>query len=162
MRKNEKRWWDGYTDKQLSWIACNYIHEPFFKTILEHKIIMDKSENINTKIRSSLKILNNHFEFLLPKYLKAFQEIYNFVARENNSEQIDLGLYISLLEFGSSKESEVILRDSGLPIEVIKKIKHHFYKCENIEEVKKVKNEMIVEIKEKITIFEGKLLDRYL
>lgn len=154
--------WNGYTYKQLSWLAGDYIRKPYLRTIISHEIIMGNSKNINTRIRNALKILSQHFEFLLPRYIQVFQEIYNFVAKERGGKELELGYIINLLEYGTSNEVEVLLRDAGLPLEIVRKVKAFFDNCEDANAIIARKRERYEDLKKVLNRFEMQLLDRYL
>ncbi len=154
--------WKGYTAKQMAWLASDYIKLPYFKTILNNPIIENYSENLNTRIRKALRILNQHFEFLIPRYMQAFQEIYNFVANERSKRSIELGYVVSLLEYGTADQTEIILRDTGLPLEIVQKVKRYFNGCEDVGAIAVRKKERETDLRKILDEFEMKLLDRYL
>lgn len=154
--------WKGYTIKQMTWLAFDYIKHPYFKTIMDNIIVASSSKNVNTRIRKSLRILCQHFEFLLPRYAQAFQEIYNFVAKERGERSIELGYIISLLEYGTSDQVAILLRDAGLPLEIVNKVKRMFGNCENMNALMERKRNIRPLLEKVLNVFELKMLDRYL
>lgn len=66
-------------------------------------------------------------EFAWPKYLIAFENIYNYVADERSKENLDLSYVISILEYGFTDTHQILLKESGLPTEIIKR-SHIFFR----------------------------------
>lgn len=152
----------GQTAKQWRWLASEYINKPNFKTVIAHTILKDYSSDINTRIRRSLKIMTQYFEFMFPKYMQALQELYNFVADERKAKPVDLGLLISFLEYGTSDEVEILLRDAGLPLEIVKKIIKVFSGCTDMNEIVSRRKKREPELRSLLSGFEFKLLLTYL
>ena len=71
-------------------------------------------------------------------------------------------MVIAKLEYGTTQNHEIILRDSGLPNEVVKKISHYFKDCESYEEIHQVSRQKSYEIKQSIHPIERKILDKYI
>ncbi|EMK6648567.1 hypothetical protein V9J44_003144, partial [Vibrio cholerae] len=101
-------------------------------------------------------------EFSWPKYLKTFSNIYNYVAKEKHQPLIALDMVIARLEYGTTENHEIILRDSGLPNEIVKKVSHHFRGCETYEDIYEVSRSKNNEIKISIHPIESKILDKYI
>ena len=107
-------------------------------------------------------LMSKYFEFVWPKYLKSFENMYNFVAFERSQKTIDLAMLIAQLEYGTTKNHEIILRDFGLPHEIVKKISKYFKQCESFEDIQKIKIRKRKKIKKEIYPIEYKILNKYL
>ncbi|HDI3315191.1 TPA: hypothetical protein PMD22_002762, partial [Vibrio cholerae] len=91
-----------------------------------------------------------------------FSNIYNYVAKEKHQPLIALDMVIARLEYGTTENHEIILRDSGLPNEIVKKVSHHFRGCETYEDIYEVSRSKNNEIKISIHPIESKILDKYI
>jgi helicase len=88
-------------------------------------------KSTDAKVRSLFYLMNHYFEFALPKYLKAFETIFNSAYRSN----LSLGLVIKKLEYGVAKDHEIIFKEMGLPSSMIQKISSQFDGCKDISEI---------------------------
>jgi ERCC4-related helicase len=143
----------GFPLFRLKHFSKYYVYkDPLIKDI----ILQQESQNIDTKIRSTFRLISHYFEFSLPKYLTVFENIYNFVS----NEKISLKFLITKLEFGFTDNHEVLLRDIGVPYNIIKNISEHFEDCKNLEELKM--KYFFIESKLKILPYEKQIIKRYL
>lgn len=137
-------------------------HSPSFKVLLQSDTVQRQRSSENARIRYVFDLMSKYFEFVWPKYLKSFQNIYNFVAKERSQKEIDYAVLIAKLEYGTTENHEIILRDSGLPNEIIKKVSHLFKKCDSFEDMV-AKSTFIRPILEKyLRPIEMKVFNKYL
>ncbi|MGL4795956.1 MAG: DEAD/DEAH box helicase [Aeromonas jandaei] len=137
-------------------------HSPSFKELLTSDTVQRARNNDNSRIRYVFDLMSKYFEFAWPKYLKTFTNIYNFVASWKNQPLLSLDMVIAKLEYGTTENHEIILRDSGLPNEIVKKLSHYFRGCETYEDVYNVSRSKNKEIKMFIHPIESKILDKYI
>lgn len=137
-------------------------YSPSFKELLGSSAVQRARNNDNSRIRYVFDLMSKYFEFTWPKYLKTFSNIYNFVASEKNQPLISLEMVIAKLEYGTTENHEIILRDSGLPNEIVKKLSPYFKGCETYEEIYNVSRVKSNEIKKSIHPIESKILDKYI
>lgn len=137
-------------------------YSPSFKDLLTSDTVQRARNNDNSRIRYVFDLMSKYFEFAWPKYLKTFTNIYNFVASWKNQPLISLDMVIAKLEYGTTENHEIILRDSGLPNEIVKKLSHYFRGCETYEDVYNVSRSKNKEIKMSIHPIESKILDKYI
>lgn len=137
-------------------------YTPSFKLLLDSDTVQRARKSDNARIRYVFDLMSKYFEFVWPKYLKSFENIYNFVASEKSQKKIDLAMLIAQLEYGTIKNHEIILRDSGLPTEIVKKISRHFKECESFEDIQKAKEHKRAQIINEIHPIEVRILDKYL
>ncbi len=105
---------------------------------IKQLILAIKSVNIDTKIRNAFRLITHFFEYALPKYLTAFQNLFNFVYKENfgREEGINLLYVITVLEFGFEHKHEIALKEAGLPLNIIHKIADRFSDCKDLEQIR--------------------------
>ncbi|WP_228757985.1 DEAD/DEAH box helicase [Idiomarina loihiensis] len=121
-------------------ITKYYIYKrPNFRELLYSKQAIYLRDSINPRIRLVFNLLSKYMEFAWPKYLIAFENIYNYVADERSKENLDLSYVISILEYGFTDTHQILLKESGLPTEIIKKISHLFSDCESYEDIIRVR-----------------------
>lgn len=137
-------------------------YTPSFKELLSSDTVQRARANDNSRIRYVFDLMSKYFEFSWPKYLKTFSNVYNFVATEKHQPLIALDMVIAKLEYGTTENHEIILRDSGLPNEIVKKLSHHFKGCETYEDIYDVSRSKNNEIKSSIHPIESKILDKYI
>lgn len=137
-------------------------HSPSFKELLTSDTVQRARNNDNSRIRYVFDLMSKYFEFAWQKYLKTFTNIYNFVASWKNQPLISLDMVIAKLEYGTTENHEIILRDSGLPNEIVKKLSHYFRGCETYEDVYNISRSKNKEIKMSIHPIESKILDKYI
>ncbi len=137
-------------------------HKPPFKLLLEHDAVVKARTTDNARIRYVFDLMSKYFEFVWPRYLKAFEAIHNFVANETGENNIDLSFLIATLEYGTTESHEIILRDSGIPREIIKKISRHFSKCESFDDIQSLYSKSRVDINRSLHPIEIKVLNKYI
>lgn len=137
-------------------------YTPSFKELLSSDTVQRARANDNSRIRYVFDLMSKYFEFSWPKYLKTFSNIYNFVATEKHQPLIALDMAIAKLEYGTTENHEIILRDSGIPNEIIKKVSHYFKGCETYEDIYNVSHSKNNEIKKSIHPIERKIFGKYI
>ncbi|CDU07953.1 DEAD/DEAH box helicase domain protein [Vibrio coralliirubri] len=135
---------------------------PSFKVLLQSDTVQNARKKENARIRYVFDLMSKYFEFVWPKYLKSFQNIYNFVAKERSQKPIDVSMLIAKLEYGTTENHEIIMRDSGLPNEIVKKISHRFKGCENFEDVVIKANIIKPYLTDELRPIEMRVLNKYL
>ncbi len=137
-------------------------HSPSFKMLLKSDTVQKARTSENARIRYVFDLTSKYFEFVWPKYLKSFQNIYNFVSSERSQKQIDFSVLVAKLEYGTTENHEIILRDSGLPNEIIKKVSHLFKGCESFEDIVAKASSLRVVFNKVLRPIELRVLDKYL
>ncbi len=151
----------NYTIGQLTRFTKYYVYlKPTIKELIKEQT---HTKYIDTKVRNTFTLISKYFEFALPKYLTAFENLYNFVYEEknNNNKGISLSYLITILEFGHSEEHEIALKEAGLPNEIIKKVSKRFNDCSNLEQIR-LKFRMNPYLINSLTNFEKKIFNRYI
>ncbi|NLA23365.1 MAG: hypothetical protein GX879_00195, partial [Bacteroidales bacterium] len=151
----------SYTINELSRLTKFYVYKkPSLKELINAHVY--KSDNIDTVVRNTFNLISHYFEFALPKYFTAFENLFNFVCydRGKSDKQIKLKYLITLLEFGHDNPHEIALKESGLPNEIIKKVGNSFSDCNSLEEIRD-KYKMNPYLISNLTEFEKKLFNRY-
>jgi len=136
--------------------------KPSFSQLLANRTVIDRRPNIDSRIRYVFDLISKYFEFIWPKYIMAFQNIYNYAANVLGYTPIALELMIAQLEYGTTKNHEIILRDCGIPSESIRKITGIFANCETLDDVQRVKNTNLAKINSLLDPIEVKIIDRYI
>jgi helicase len=130
---------------------------------IKQLISNQKGEKVDTKVRNAFSLITHFFEFALPKYFTAFENIFNFVY----GEKIKLGNGISLkylitkLEFGFVNNHEIAFKEAGLPNDIISKIQNNFKECKSLEEIR-VKIKFNPFLLNSLSPFEKKIFNRYI
>lgn len=117
----------------------------------------------DTRIRSAFSLISDYFEFALPKYFAAFENLFNFVCYEFFSikDAISMKTLITKLEFGSVEKHEIILKEAGVPVGIIRKIADRLSDCDNIHKIR-AKLSLDSDIKEILSGYEKSILEKYL
>jgi helicase len=152
----------NYTINELVSKTLYYVYKkPSLKELIDSHTY--KSENIDTVVRNTFNLISHYFEFSLPKYFKAFENLFNFVCSEKGQKEkaINLTYLITLLEFGHDNSYEIALKESGVPNEIIKKIANKFSDCNSLEEIR-LKLKLNPYLVENLSNFEKKLVKRYI
>jgi len=135
----------------------------YFKPPIKQLIADFPSNNVDTRVRNAFSLISNYFEFALPKYLTAFENIFNFVAVEKqiSTKGISLTYLITILEFGHSEEHEIALKEAGLPNDIVNKISDAFKDCNSLQQIryKYRANPFLIK---PLTDFEQKIFKRYI
>lgn len=151
----------NYSIRQLIRLTKFYVYKkPSLKELIA---IHDTTESIDTKVRRAFNLISHYFEFSLPKYLTAFENLYNFIYGEmgKGGKGISLAYLITTLEFGHSEEHEIALKEAGLPNEIIKKVSEQFADCSTIEQVR-IKAALNPSLLSNLNSFERKIFNRYI
>lgn len=154
--RENKNFWIGELTKQTKY----YIYKnPSIKLL----ILNQKGAKTDTKIRSAFSLVTHFFEFALPKYFTAFENIYNFIYHENNLGEngITLKYLITKLEFGFVSNHEIALKEAGLPNDIISKIAKNFNECKSLEEIRE-KVRFNPFLTNSLTPFEKKIFNKYI
>lgn len=156
---NEK---NEYGKKILLDLTKYYIYQqPSFHELLNSSTMKYLSPNENARIRLTFDTITKYFEFIWPRYFKAFEGIFNFVAIEKNQKPLSLDYIVALLEYGTNENHEIILRDAGIPREMIGKLSEFFVSCENFQEVQEVFNKFRGRVKSRLSEIEYKIFCKY-
>ncbi|MES2181542.1 MAG: DEAD/DEAH box helicase [Pseudomonadota bacterium] len=137
-------------------------YQPTFKQLLISDTVVNARTKVNSRIRFVFDLTTKYFEFVWPRYIKAFANLFNYVAHEKNLPTINLDLLIAQLEYGTTKSHEILLRDSGIPREIIKKISVYFKDCETFDEIQAIILSNKRKIYSSVEPIEMKILDKYL
>jgi galactitol-specific phosphotransferase system IIB component len=132
------------------------------KPNLKELIREQNAKETDTKIRRAFSLITRYFEFILPKYLTAFENIFNFVYEEKhyNDSKISLKYLITMLEFGFTNPHEIAFKEVGLPNDIIRKISDRFKDCKNIEEIR-IQYRLNPLLINNLTEFEKKMFRKY-
>ena len=154
--RENRNFWIGELTKQTKF----YIYKnPPIKLL----ILNQKGAKTDTKIRSAFSLLTHFFEFALPKYFTAFENIFNFIYQEENpgSNGINLKYLITKLEFGFVSNHEIAFKEAGLPNDIISKVEKNFKECKSLEEIRQ-KIRFNPFLTKALTPFEKKIFDKYI
>lgn len=123
-----------FTRDNLRRLVKFYIYK---KPSIKQLIDAQGGAHVDTKIRRAFNLISHFFEFSLPKYLSCFQNLYNFVMKEYQSDyEMRLGFVVTLLQYGYTSPHEIALKDAGLPDEVIDKLSPKLADCRTFEEIR--------------------------
>ncbi|WP_305838014.1 hypothetical protein [Photobacterium leiognathi] len=86
----------------------------------------------DTKIRNVLELVYKYFEFSFPKYLNAFENIFNYVYTES------LSLMSTHLQYGNDKMYNILLLDAGVPRSIISHLSRHLIGLNSMVEIRNV------------------------
>lgn len=154
--KENKNFWLS----ELCRLTKFYIyHSPSIKELIEQQ----DGKTIDTKIRKTFSLISNYFEFSLPKYFLAFENLFNFVFKErfSVSNAINLKVLIMKLEFGSLSKHEIILKEAGIPSGIINKISKQLSDCDTVY---KIKAKLLFDptIKNVLSDYEKSIFNKYI
>ena len=123
------------------------------------------STTIDAKIRNVFKLHRDYFEFKLPKYLIALENILNYVYNDENwggsSRLANFGYLISKIEFGYTQDHIICMREVDLPIEIIMKIESNFTDCITVDAIRG-RIQLDPTLLSNLTAFELKLVNKYI
>ncbi|WP_413725617.1 DEAD/DEAH box helicase [Sodalis sp. RH16] len=140
-----------------------YIYkQPTFQTLLNSSTLKFLSDKENSRIRLTFDLITKYFEFIWPRYIKAFEKIFNFVTEEKNKKNISLDYIVAVLEYGTNENHEIILRDAGLPKEIVAKISNIFHDCESYQDVKNTLKNRMYEVENRLSEIEMKIIKKYI
>ncbi|MBO9541905.1 hypothetical protein J7643_15060, partial [bacterium] len=100
---------------------------------IKDMIAKHSAAHIDTRVRAVFSLIYKYFEYALPRYLAAFENLYNFVCPE---KPINLAYVITKLEYGFVEDHEISLRETGLPTNLVNKVAKRFLDCSNVDEVR--------------------------
>lgn len=119
-------------------------------------------KTIDTRIRVALKLINDYFEFSLPKYFRSFEKIFNFVYKEKTwiDNKLNLSYIITLLEYWCFENHEIILKEMWVPIHIVKKITHLIKWKDDLKDIKNKLNK--IDLTKFLDSYEIIILNRYI
>ncbi len=160
--KNKGRNFNGDMGRQILINKTLYYlyHTPTFPQMLQSNAHV--SENINTRIRYTFDIVSKYFEFVWPRYIKTFESLFNFVAGEYGEERINLDMAVATLEYGTAHTHEILLRDAGMPSEIVRKISMFFRECETFEDLQQTLAQRRGIIQGRLHSIEYRIMQKYL
>lgn len=163
-KSNRGRNFDGDIGKKILLDLTKYYiyKQPSFPVLLNSGTLKYLREKENARIRLTFDLITKYFEFIWPRYIKAFENLFNFVAGEKGTKNIILDYIVSLLEYGTNNNHEIILRDAGIPREIIIKISTIFFNCESYQDVQSIYKKRRNEIINKLSNIELRILDKYI
>lgn len=132
---------------------------PSLKALIQNQ----RGSKIDTKVRCTFSLVSHFFEFALPKYLTAFENIFNFVYKEfyPNGQGITLKYLITKLEFGFLNNHQIALKEAGLPNDIIQKIEKKFSDCKSLSEIR-VKVRLNPNLISELSSFEKRIFNKYI
>lgn len=140
-----------------------YIYQqPSFHALLNSTTMKFLSPNENARIRLTFDTITKYFEFIWPRYFKAFEILFNFVAIEKNKKPLSLDYMVAILEYGTSENHEIILRDAGIPKEIIGKVSDIFSSCEGYQDILEVFNKSKGKVRSRLSDIEFKIFCKYI
>lgn len=150
----------NFSFSNLKRLTNYYIYK---RPSLKELISIQDGKSIDTKIRVAFKLITRYFEFSMPRYLSAFENIYNFVYFDQAmiTDKISLKYIITLLEFGFENPHEIALKGVGLPNDIIKKIGNNFSNCSTIAQIR-IKYKINPNVVDNLSDFEKRIVSKYL
>lgn len=134
-----------------------YVYE---KPTIQQFIKCQIGKTVDTQIRNAFSFITNYFEFLLPKYLMAVANLYNFVAQEKEWEEIHLDYVISILQYGFVEKHNIALKDAGVPNDIIRKVGKHFDGCQDIVDIRETYKH--INLEKLLNPIELRIFNRYI
>lgn len=147
--------------------SINYILRPrSLKQLIGENIKWNKenrpNEKINKVISDTIKFYTRYIEYAWPRYLTAFDRIYNFVQFERSQPSVSFDILIAKLEYGSTEPHQILLREAGVPFEIIQKVKDIFQHCKTPEEMYNTSTKSVDAIKRRLSSIEYRVLQFYI
>jgi helicase len=125
--KNDQKWTPG----QLERVSKFYLYrQPSIKELIQDD---EYGKKVDTKVRHVLDLVYHYFEFALPKYISAFENIYNYVFPTST---INLQYVTKLFQYGSKSNEEIILYETGIPKELAQKLARYLHDCKDLSDVR--------------------------
>lgn len=154
--KNDKTFW--------IWVLKYYVYwyiQSQWKPLIEIIELM-RGNNIDTKIRQALKLVTEYFEFALPKYFRAMENIFLFIYNERFwiKPEGNYTYLITLLEYWCLHPHEIILKEIWIPISIIRKITKYISWSENLKEIKEKLS--TIDLNKILDPYEVIIINRYL
>ncbi|MDT3429192.1 ERCC4-related helicase [Paenibacillus forsythiae] len=135
----------------------------YYSPSVKELIKQQNGEKTDTKVRHAFTLISRYFEFALPKYFSAFENLFNYVYKEKygTPDVISLKALITKLEFGSVEKHEIALKEAGVPVGIINKISGGFTDCDNIDKIK-AKLSLNPNLTGNLSQFEKSILGKYI
>lgn len=124
------------SDKKDAWTTGNLSrlvkYQIYYNPSIKQLITQHSAKKEDTKIRNILELVYRYFEFSLPKYIMALENILNFVY----GDDISLGMMATHLQYGSDETYNILLTDAGVPKSIISHLSPYIKDTGNIKEIK--------------------------
>jgi hypothetical protein len=149
----------GFSIGEVIRLTKYYVYK---KPSIKELIKTQNRKGVDAQIRCAFSLITHYFEFILPKYLTAFENIFNFIYKEKHPGKsgINLKFLITMLEFGFANPHEIAFKEVGLPNDIIRKISDNFKDCKNIEEIR-IQYRLNPLLIKGLTEFEKKMFRKY-
>lgn len=122
----------------------------------------DREPDPDKIIGDAIKFHYKFVEYAWPRYLTVFGRLYNYVRQEKGKDPLNFDTLVARMEYGSSEEHEILLREAGLPAEIIKKVQSRFRDCKTPEEIYRVCERDRTEIESVLSPIEYRVFSYYL
>lgn len=138
--ERHKKWWiiswnisNNQSKSNLNW-AVNFIINgewEFLRKFIGYNLW--KGKKVDVVIRNAFSMMKEMFWFILPRYIKVFENIYNAVAEFKGKSVINLDWINKKLEFWYDDKQDIVLYNMWVPPSIIKKLKDNsiFNDCNN-------------------------------
>lgn len=125
--ESDKR--DGWSTGNISrFVKYHIYYNPSIKQLIkEHHAVKE-----DTRIRNVLDLIYTYFEYSLPKYINALENIFNFVY----SEKVSFSMFVTMLQYGSTEPQDILLADAGLPRSIISQVSNKLTGAVTIESIR--------------------------
>ncbi len=124
------------SDKKDAWTTGNLSrlvkYQIYYNPSIKQLITQHSAKKEDTKIRNILELVYKYFEFSLPKYIIALENILNFVY----GDDISLGMMATHLQYGNDETYNILLTDAGVPKSIISHLSPYIKDTGNIKEIK--------------------------
>lgn len=124
------------SDKKDTWTTGNLSrlvkYQIYYNPSIKQLITQHSAKKEDTKIRNILELVYRYFEFSLPKYIIALENILNFVY----GDDVSLGMMATHLQYGSDETYNILLTDAGVPKSIISHLSPYIKDTGNIKEIK--------------------------
>lgn len=92
---------------------------------------------IDSKIRGAFRWKTKYFEFLIPKYLICFEICFNWVmASKGSDKKLSYKMLLMSLKYGGTKAQDIVLKEVGVPDELVSKLSVRFSNITSLEELR--------------------------
>lgn len=124
------------SDRKDSWTTGNLSrlvkYQIYYNPSIKQLITQHNAKKEDTKIRNILELVYRYFEFSLPKYILALENILNFVY----GDDISLGMMATHLQYGNDEKYNILLTDAGVPKSIINHLSPYIKNTSNMKEIK--------------------------
>lgn len=133
----------------------------YLSSYVDMKVLfsMQNSNDVDTRVNRGFEIVRNYFEFIFPKYLSVFEQIFNMLEKDN---EISLKLLSTKLEYGFYHSHEILLRESGIPSYFIARIAGFFESIEYMSDIKRIYTLNKIDISNVLDSYELSVLEKYI